>query len=118
MVQNPKPLIFGQAKCPVYLRLPWKGLRTAEMVLQAVKKEVNPAFPACEVRVVYSSRTAVHGSLKDVIPTLQKSNVICLSAKVGIGMWGKRLSAWRTRLNSIYHQTYWTSHLKPSLSQQ
>ena len=61
MVQNPKPSIFGPAKCPVYLRLPWKGLRPAEMVLQAVKKAVNPAFPPCEVRVVYSSRTAFQG---------------------------------------------------------
>ena len=51
-------------------------------------------------------------------PYKNQTLFICLSADVGIGMWGKRLSAWRTGLNSIYHKTYWTGHLIPSLSQR
>ena len=74
--QQPKK--FGPKKCAVYLRLPWKGRRPAEVVEAAVSKAVTSTYPMCEVKVVYGTHAAFRASVKDVLPTHQKSNVIYL----------------------------------------
>ena len=75
---NKKVRPFGPQKCPVYLRLPWKGKRPADSVERAVAKAVHSAYPTCAVKVVYGSQPAFPSCVKDVLPTLQKSNVIYL----------------------------------------
>ena len=49
------------------------------MVENSVGKAVSPAFPACEVKVVYSSKPAFQGiSVKDEIPAHSQANVMLL----------------------------------------
>ena len=48
------------------------------MVENSVKKALSPAFPACEVKVVYTSKPAFQGSVKDNMPTHSQANVIYL----------------------------------------
>ena len=66
---------FGPEKCPVYLRFPWLG-----SVSTRFKKQVKSAFKQCfsavEPRVVYSTNELLSATNKDILPALQKSNVI------------------------------------------
>ena len=66
---------FGTEKCPVYLRLPWLGSVSTRFEKQ-VKSAVKQCFSAVEPRVVYSTNELLPATNKDVLPALQKSNVI------------------------------------------
>ena len=66
---------FGPEKCPVYLRLPWLGSVSTRFEKQ-VKSAVKQCFSAVEPRVVYSTNELLSATSKDVLPALQKSNVI------------------------------------------
>ena len=61
-------------------------------------KAVNPTFLTCEVKVGYASKSAFQGSLKDQIPTHEKSNVIYLfTCRCGdryVGKTTQRLENW------------------------
>ena len=59
---------FGPEKCPVHLHMPWLGFDSTQFKKQ-VKCDVKQCFSAVEPRVVYATN-------KDVLPALQKSNVI------------------------------------------
>ena len=48
------------------------------MVEAAVSLAVTSTYPMCEVKVVYGTHAAFRASVKDVLPTHQKSNVIYL----------------------------------------
>ena len=63
------------AECPVYLRLPWLGSVSTRFEKQ-VKSTVKQCFSAVEPRVVYSTNELLPATNKDVLPALQKSNVI------------------------------------------
>ena len=67
---------FGFEKCPLYLSLPWLGSVSTRFKKQ-VKSAVKQCFSAVEPRVVYSTNELLPATNKDVLPTLQKSNVIC-----------------------------------------
>ena len=97
-VVHPKLKSFGPAKCSIYLRLPWKGQRNADMVENSMKKAVTPAFPACEVKVVYTSKPAFQGSMKDNMrwPILKERSCTYSCAGVKPGMWGKRHNVLKT----------------------
>ena len=45
------------------------------MVENSVKKAVSSAFPACEGKVVYTSKLAFQGRMKDNIPTHSQADV-------------------------------------------
>ena len=83
-----KDPIFGPKKCPVYLRLPWRGdvSKSWDKQLRSTISECNSA---ASLRLVYSTRSVLPSSNKDVLPTLSKSNVIykyscrCDAAYVG-----------------------------------
>ena len=66
---------FGLEKCPVYIRLSWLG-----SVFTRFEKQVKSAFKQCffavETRVVYSTNELFYATNKDVLPAVQKSNVI------------------------------------------
>ena len=66
---------FGPEKCPVYLRLPWLGSVSTRFEKQ-VKSAVKQCFSAVEPRVVYSTKELLPATNKNVLPALQKSNVI------------------------------------------
>ena len=66
---------FGPEKCPVYLRLPWLGSVSTRFEKQ-VKSAVKQCFTAVEPRVVHSTNELFSATNKDVLPALQKSNVI------------------------------------------
>ena len=66
---------FGPEKCPVYLRLPWLGSVSTQFEKQ-VKSAVKLCFSAVEPRVVYSTNGLLSATNKDVLPALQKSNVL------------------------------------------
>ena len=66
---------FGPEKCPVYLRLPWLGSVFNRFEKQ-VKFAVKQCFSTVEPRVVYFTNELLSATNKDVLPALQKSNVI------------------------------------------
>ena len=66
---------FGHERCPVYLLLPWLGSFYTWFEKQ-VKSVVKQCFSAVEPRVVYSTSKLLSATNKDVLPALQKSNVI------------------------------------------
>ena len=66
---------FGPEKFPVYLHLPWLGSVSTRFEKQ-VKSAVKQCFSAVEPRVVYSTNELLPPTNKDVLPALQKSNVI------------------------------------------
>ena len=69
---------FEPEKCPVYVRLSWLGSVSTRFEEQ-VKSAVKQCFSAVEPRVVYSTKSTndlLYSTNKDVLPALQKSNVI------------------------------------------
>ena len=66
---------FGPEKCPVYLHLSWLGSVSTWFEKQ-VKSAVKQCFSAVESCVVYSTNELLSATNKDVLATLQKSNVI------------------------------------------
>ena len=72
--KEPDAPFYGPRRCPVYLRLPWKGhwssIRTCSLA-----SVVRSTYCAVDVNVVYST-TRAFTIKKDVLPALQKSNVI------------------------------------------
>ena len=66
---------FGPEKCRFYLRLPWLGSVSTRFEKQ-VKSAVKQCFSAVEPHVVYSTNELLPATNKDVLPALQKSNVI------------------------------------------
>ena len=55
------------AKCPIYLRLPWLG-RVSERFAKQISSAVHGCYFAANVRVVFSTRTLLPSSRKDVLP--------------------------------------------------
>ena len=66
---------FGPTKCPVYLRLPRLASVSTRFKKQA-KSTVKQCFSVVEPRVAYSTNELLFATNKDVLPALQKSNVI------------------------------------------
>ena len=66
---------FGPEKCPVYLLLPWLGSVSTRFEKQ-VKFAVKQCFSAVKPRVVYFTNELLSATNKDVLPALQKSNII------------------------------------------
>ena len=66
---------FGPEKCPLYLCLPWLGSFSIRFEKQ-VKSAVKQCFFAVEPHVVYSTNELLSATNKDVLPAVQKSNVI------------------------------------------
>ena len=63
------------AKCPVYLHIPWLGTVSKRFEKQ-VSASVRRCFFAVEPRVVFTTRSLLPSTKKDVLPASQKSNVI------------------------------------------
>ena len=82
------PLPFGPKKCPVYLRIPWKG-NISKLWDKQVRAAISKCYNAALPRVVFITKPLLPSSNKDVLPTLSRSNVIykyscrCDAAYVG-----------------------------------
>ena len=86
--------LLGPRKCPVYLRLPWKG-RFCDTLSKQAESAVGRCFGAVQLRVVHATKT-IHPSIhKDVLPSLTISNVIykytCRCDAVYVGRTSQRL---------------------------
>ena len=85
---------FGLEKCPVCLRLPWLGSVSTRFEKQE-KSAVKQCFSAVEPRVVCSTNELLPATNKDVLPALQKNNVIyqfsCHSDSRYVGRTSQRL---------------------------
>ena len=66
---------FEPERCPVYLRLQWLTLISILFERQG-KSAVKQCLSAVESRVVYSTNELLSATNMDVLPSLQKSNVI------------------------------------------
>ena len=70
----PDTPFIGPKRCPVIIRLPWLGSRSANFE-QKISKAVRQAYFAVEVRMIYQTSRAF--SLpKDVLPTPSLSNIV------------------------------------------
>ena len=65
---------FGPKRCPVFLRLPWKGCWSTQAG-RKIKSAVKAAYFAVDVNIVYSTTRAFR-IVKDVLPTQQRSHLI------------------------------------------
>ena len=68
---------YGPKKCPVYLKLPYLG-EAGLKITNSVRKTIKSVFNSVTLRVIFSTRTILPSSQKDVLSTLHKSNVIYL----------------------------------------
>ena len=75
---KPKPPYFGPKACPVYIRLPWVGVRASSQFEERIRQAIKPAYYTCETKVVFTSRPMFKTCVKDPLPTHQLSNVIYL----------------------------------------
>ena len=65
---------FGPLKKPMYLRLPYMG-PTSEQMIKNVRECVKNTFYSVNFRVVMTTRTVLPIIKKDALPTYAKSNV-------------------------------------------
>jgi len=88
------PKSEGPHKCPVYLKIPWIGNVTLKFEKQ-IKSAVNRCFGSVKLRTVFSSIKMLPSIHKDVLPTLQRSNVVykytCHCDSVYVGRTSQRL---------------------------
>ena len=65
---------YGPQRCPVYIRLPWKG-PVSSSLSREINSVVQSKYGAVSVNVVYSTSRAFTVK-KDVLPTHQMSSII------------------------------------------
>ena len=68
---------IGPKRCPIYLRLPWKG-NVSEIWEKRIRRTVEPVQRCCEVKIIFSSKPMLPNACKDRLPTHAMSNVIYL----------------------------------------
>ena len=68
-------LKFGPERCPVYLRLPWIGKASVQLIEQ-IKRSVNSCFNSIKLRFVLKSNILFPPNFKDSVTTRQKSSLI------------------------------------------
>ena len=85
---------MGPARCPVYIRLPYKG-NISDSFERQIKASVRRCYPAATARVVHTTKSILPSSQKDVLPSLQVNNVIykytCRCKAVYVGRTTQRL---------------------------
>ena len=85
---------FGPSKCPVYLRLPYKGNISVQFE-KRIKSATSKCFKAADPRVIHVTKPILPSSHKDVLPSHSQNNVIykftCRCAAVYVGRTSQRL---------------------------
>ena len=77
-ITEPQTEEDGPKPCPVFLRLPWIGTRPSEQLEVKVKHLVQWAYPMCQAKACFSSKSLLIAGIKGRIPTHRLSNVIYL----------------------------------------
>ena len=67
----------AEAKCPVYLRLPFLG-KVSDHYRRRIRKVVTDCYPDVNPRIILTSRPMLPASTKDVLPSHEQSNLIYL----------------------------------------
>ena len=67
---------FGPEKCLVYLRVPWIGKSSTNLEKQ-VKTAVENCYGSVNTCLIFMSKLMLPVARMDVLPTIQKSFVIC-----------------------------------------
>ena len=62
---------FEPERCPVYLKLPWKGNASMQL-LEQMKRSVNCCFNSVKLRVLLKSDVLYPPNLKDSMINLKK----------------------------------------------
>ena len=107
----------GPRKCPVYVRLPWKG-ELSEKIGKQVRSSISRCYLASSPRVIFTTKALLPSATKDVLPALHLSNVIykytCRCETVYVGRTSQRLEDRAkqhvppsiTKPRSVSRQTY------------
>ncbi len=86
--------LYGPAKCPVYLKLPYIG-PTAELYRKKITDTVTKCYFAVKPRIIFSSKPILRSSTKDFLPTHSRSNLIymfkCCCDSTYVGRTSQRL---------------------------
>jgi len=69
--QEPK----GLQKCPVYLRLPWRGNVSLKFEKQT-KSAIKECYSAAQPRIIFSTKKILSAIYKDHVPTTQQNIVV------------------------------------------
>ena len=94
-----KEPFYGPKRCPVYLRLPWKGNGISEIMARRIRRCVEPVYRCCAVRLSFSSKPMLPSSCKDHLPTHLTSNVIYrFECRCGLRYVGKTTQRLDTRI--------------------
>ena len=78
------PPTFGPNACPVYLRLPYMGVKSKTLAKQ-VSHAIESTFNSVVLRVVYNTKRPLAGIVKDAIPPHELSNTVYVCSNHYIG---------------------------------
>ena len=67
--------VFGPEKCPVYLKLPWRG-KISQKFEQQVKRSVSQCYNSVAMRVIFTTHKLLPSVQKDELPAVKPNNVI------------------------------------------
>lgn len=85
---------YGPRKCPIYVRLPWKGQVSIQFERQ-IKSAVSGCFGAADLRLIYCTKSLIPHTHKDRLPSSSLNNVIykftCRCEAVYVGRTSQRL---------------------------
>ena len=62
-------------KCPVYIKIPWKG-KMSQRYEEQIKRCVSNTYLPVRQRVIFTSRRLIPAVKKDVLPASKLSNII------------------------------------------
>ena len=92
--QSNNPPTEAPEKCPVYLRLPYIG-PVSEHYRKKISSTIAGCYPKVKPRVILTSKPMLPSSIKDVLPTHQRSNLIykfqCSCDSTYVGRTNQRL---------------------------
>ena len=93
--QRPPP-VQKPEKCPVYLRLPYIG-QVSDCYRKKITNAIVRCYYAVNPRVIFTSRSMLPSSIKDVLPSHEKSHLIylfrCSCDSTYVGRTNQRLSS-------------------------
>nr|WBB44924.1 reverse transcriptase [Chrysogorgia stellata] len=67
--------LYGPNKCPVYLKLPWIG-KISEHFEKQLKVAIENTFLCSQLRCIFSTRTILPPTPKEVLPAFSSSSII------------------------------------------
>ena len=66
---------MGPEKCPIYIKIPWKG-KMSQRYEEQIKRCVSNTYLAVRPRVIFTSRRLISAVKKDVLLASKFSNII------------------------------------------